>query len=92
MTRMTKAMADTLVMDEVMAEAAIGGVAIQHRLRTRRRDGPGGYCGGFVFVVRTPKDVMVLDREEMRRLVNWCEERLAVGVVEEWIRRYRGWI
>ena len=83
-----------VIMDEVMAEMAIGGLVVQHRLRTIKGlvEGNRGCRGGWVFVVRTPRDVFVLNRTEMRRLADWCQTRLAVGIVEEAIRRYQGWL
>jgi len=87
-------MEDEVIMDEVMAEMAVGGLVVQHRLRTRKGlvEGNRAYRGGWVFVVRTPRDMFVLNRTEMKQLADWCQARLAVGIVEDAIRRYQGWL
>ena len=81
---------ETKVMDEVLAETNICGLPLQHRLRTYRLEG-GGFRSAVVFAIWPVHDTLVLDRKEMGQLIEWCETRRAIGVVEEWTRRYRGW-
>ena len=85
-------MDERAVMDEVLAETAIGGLVIQHRMCTMAHQSglqPHNLVG--VFVVRTNNDVVLINQLEMKQLMDWCMLRMEVGVIEAIARCHREW-